>query len=128
MANAGALALTATILPGLDIVSFEGAKGYSLLILAAVFGLINALIKPILQAFALPFLFDTMGGAVIIVNAILLGLLDAFASDLIQIDRFLTYIFGGLLLAAFSYVLENVLGVTPPIVRDAEVDPGRPAE
>ena len=121
VANAGALAVTATAIPNIDIVPLGGSRAWSLLILAAIFGVVNTLIKPLLQAFVLPFIFDTLGGAVIVINSLVLYLLDAIAGNLIHVRGFLSYVLGGLLVYAVALVLENVLGVTPPIPRDDAV-------
>jgi putative membrane protein len=127
IANACALAVTEAVLPRLDVMPFEGSRVWSFLILAAIFGAINAVIKPVLQVLALPFLFDTLGGAVIVINALVFALLNAFGGSLIHVRGFLTYVFAGLLVYGLALVLENVLGVTPPIVRDqATLDSGRP--
>jgi putative membrane protein len=54
---------------GVEIDGFQKA-----LISAAVFGVLNALIKPILQVLALPINFLTLGLFSLIINAIIFGL------------------------------------------------------
>jgi putative membrane protein len=119
--NAVALAVTALVLPNLEIVPFEGRKVFSILVLAAIFGVLNAAVKPLLQALLLPFFFETSGLAVVLVNTGMFALLDLVASGLIEIRLGVTYFVAGLVVYAIALVLENVLGVTPPIVRDEAV-------
>ena len=111
--NALALALTVLVLPGIDV---EGEPAVTFLVLSLIFGVLNALVRPILQFLLLPFLFITYGLSVIVVNTLMFWLLDVFASGLISIDGVGWLILGGATVAFFSFLLENVFGLVPPIV------------
>lgn len=68
--NAFALWLAITIVPGL-----EFAGGWvTLLIIALIFGVVNALVRPIILFLSCPLIVLTLGLFVLIVNAIMLSL------------------------------------------------------
>ena len=67
LATAVSLVITAFIVPGFAIVSFSSA-----IVGAAVLGLVNAVIKPIIVLFTLPLTILTLGLFLFVVNAIAL--------------------------------------------------------
>ena len=70
LANAAALALATYLLPG---ITLEGGdwqtKTVSLLIVAAIFGLLNAFVKPILWVVTSPLILLTLGLFLWVINA-----------------------------------------------------------
>jgi putative membrane protein len=54
----------------------------TILVVAVIFGLINAFIKPVLKFFALPFIILTLGLFSLVVNALMLQLTSWFADQL----------------------------------------------
>lgn len=110
--NALALALTVLLVPGITI---EGEPSVSYLVLALVFGALNALVKPVLQFVAFPLIFVTYGLVIVAVNTAMLWLLGA-VSALVDIDGVGALIVGGVVLAAWSLLLENLFGAVAPIV------------
>ena len=122
--NGLVLALTALILP-----SMHMEKGLlSYLILGAVFGILNAFLRPVLQFFTLPLIFVTGGFILVIINAIMLWVLELILSDLIQFDSFLVILFAALLVGFFVLVLESLFGVTPPIIDRTLIEANRSQE
>jgi len=94
--NGLVLMLTALLLP-----SMHMEKGLlSYLILGAVFGILNAFLRPVLQFFTLPLIFVTGGFILVIINAIMLWVLELILSDLIQFDSFLVILFAALLVGS----------------------------
>ncbi len=87
-------------------------------IVAIVFGLLNAFIKPIIQFVTFPLLFVSYGLVVIVVNAIMLLLLGFLLPNILDISNIWAALFGGALVGLIGVLLENILGVTPPIVDD----------
>ncbi len=79
------LAVTVTVVftPGL---SFSGWRPGQFWLVAGVFALISAVVKPALQFFSLRFLVASYGLINIVVNAVLLWLLTVVLSDLITYD------------------------------------------
>jgi len=117
-----AVAITVLALPGIHEDAKHPVLGY--LILGALFGLINALLKPILQFLALPFLLQSLGVVVVLVDIAVFALLDALTPRLLNADGVLWIVIAGILLGVLSFVLENLTGLTPPIVNDQRREPG----
>ncbi len=71
--NAAALWVAAWLLPGLD---FQGTI-VQLLMVAAVFGLVNSLVRPILTVLTCPLIVVTLGLFTLVINALMLLLTGA---------------------------------------------------
>lgn len=116
IANAIAVAITVLVLPGLDENTGHPVLGY--LGLGLLFGLINAFVKPAAQFVALPFLLGSMGLVVILIDILVFFLLDEITPNLLNATRPLWIIVGGVMLGVLSFLLDNLLGLTPPVVLD----------
>lgn len=114
--NGVIIGLTALLLPGIHVTD-QGFGTY--LILGVVFGLLNAFVKPIVEALTLGLLFVTYGLVLIFINTVMLWLLSVFLPRIITLDSLSWAVFGGILIGLLSTVLENILGMTPPILDDA---------
>jgi putative membrane protein len=111
--NAVALAVTVVIVPK---VSFGGDhRILTWLAVSAAFGLLNAFVKPIVQFLMLPFLFVSYGFVVIAINSLMLILLSVIFRNRFQVSGLLMPFVGGAVFGLLSSVLENLLGLTPPI-------------
>lgn len=111
--NGITLAVTVFLLPGVKAVDLSII---SFLILGAIFGLLNALIKPILQVITLPFLFASYGLVVVIINSIVLIVLVLLAPELIVMESLLGVVAAGAIVGVLGGFLESIFGVTPPIL------------
>ncbi len=80
----------------------------SVAIVAAVFGIINAFIKPIVKLFSFPFIILTLGIFTIIINAAMLLLTDYFTQSL-HVESFMSAIFGSIVISIVSIVLSAFL-------------------
>ena len=120
LVNAVALLLIALLIPK---VYFVDKTLVSVLIAAAVLGVLNAFIKPLLLFLTAQLFFATYGLLVIVINTALLYLLKWLLPERFAVDGFLWALIAGLLLGLLTSALENLLGVTPPIVseEDAEI-------
>jgi putative membrane protein len=114
--NALALAFTAWVLSGIHITTSRPVLGY--LLLGAVFGLLNAFVKPALQYLTLPLLLESFGLVVVIVDVLVFKLFDVAFQNVVKVDGFWWLLAGGAFLAFLSFLLDTVLGLTPPIVDD----------
>ena len=114
--NGLAVALTVAVLPKVDVTANRAVIGY--LVVGAVFGVLNAFVKPVLQYLALPLLLESFGLVVILVDMLIFWLLDLFFPHSIHVQGFWGYLTGGVLLGLISFALDNLLGLTPPIVND----------
>ena len=99
------------VLPGLDVVENpDGPLGIygTYLWIGLIFGVVNAIVGPLLRLLSLPFVVLTLGLFLLIVNAALLAL-TAGLTDRLTIDGFGTAIIGGLILAVAGWVADQLL-------------------
>ena len=73
--------------------------------IALIFGIVNAVVGPIVRLLSLPFVVLTLGLFLLVVNAALLGL-TALLTDRLQVDGFGAAVVGGLLLAIGGWVAD----------------------
>jgi putative membrane protein len=104
--NAIALAVTFYFLPGFDITGGIGG----LLIVAVVFGLVNAFIRPIVKFFSLPITCLTLGLFTLVINAAMLLLTDFLTGSLFNVaggffEKLLTATIGAIIISIVSGVL-----------------------
>lgn len=107
--NAAALWAAIRLVPG---ISFEG-EWWLLFIVALVFGILNAVIRPILWVLTLPFLLLTLGLFTFVLNAFMLWLTSA-TSDLFglrfHVDGFGAAFVGALIVTVVSFALSLIVG------------------
>ena len=113
--NGGAVALVVLLLPGLKENTGHPVLGY--LALGVIFGVINAFVKPVIQFVALPALLSSLGLIVIVVDVVTFWLLDAL-TPLLHTRGFWAVLAAGVVLGVLSYLLDNVLGLVPPIYQE----------
>jgi putative membrane protein len=114
LANAVSLALTAIIVPH---IFFAGDyRILSWLLISAVFGLLNAFLKPLLQVLMLPLIFVSYGLVVVAINTVLLYALAWIFPQRFHVEHLLWALVGGLVCGLLEGLLQNLLGLTPPIV------------
>jgi putative membrane protein len=82
---------------------------------AFIFSVVNLIIGPILRLFSLPLIILTLGLFLLVINAALLAI-TAGLSDKLDIDNFGSAVFGGFLIALFSWIAEMFL----PLRKDRE--------
>lgn len=103
--NAAALAATAALLPGISVRNNEMG---TLLVIAFVFGLVNAVLKPVFLILSCPLIILTLGLFVVVVNGLMLLITDALAGGRFTVDGLGWAILGGLVVGAISGILERV--------------------
>jgi putative membrane protein len=97
--------VTTRIVPGIHVTG--GTLGY--LEVALVFGLINAILGPVLRFLSLPLAILTFGFFILVVNGFLLWIAEHITSSL-HIDHFFwDAIFGALVIGIVSWVLNGLL-------------------
>lgn len=101
--NAAALWVADQVLSGIKL----SEDFVTVLIVALVFGLINALLKPILTILSLPFIIITMGLFTLVINALLLLLVDAL-TDGLTIAGFWWAVLGSVVISIVSMVLNSL--------------------
>ena len=102
--NAIVLAVVAWLLAGVHVANFG-----SLLVAAAVFGVLNTLLKPLLRVITLPFAILTLGIAWFFVSLLMLVLTDHIASGF-SIHGFWTYVEATLMVWVVNLALDFLPG------------------
>jgi putative membrane protein len=123
--NALALAVTAAVTPK---IYFVDKSVWSWLLIAVMLGILNALLKPALQFLTLQFIFVTYGLVIVLVNTVILLLLSFLFPARFAVDNLWWAAVGGLVLGLLSSFLENLLGLTMPIVPDEPAELRRQVE
>jgi putative membrane protein len=114
LVNAAALWVATRIVPGVT----HSGSGASLLLVALVFGLLNALLRPILTLLSCPLLILTLGLFTFVINAVILLLTSALSGSLgigFHVDGFWAAFLGALVVSVVSILLSIfVRDVTEP--------------
>ncbi|HSL59184.1 MAG TPA: phage holin family protein [Acidimicrobiales bacterium] len=76
---------------------------------AAILGLVNALVKPVAIILTLPLTLLTLGLFLIVLNAAMLGLTDWLTGSF-SVDGFWTAVFASIVISIVSWVLNGALG------------------
>lgn len=79
------------------------------LIVAMIFGLVNALIKPLVTLLALPLVLLTLGLVTVVINALML-MLTAGLTRSLSVDGFWAALLGALVISVVSFLLSVFLG------------------
>lgn len=102
--NGLAIGLTAALLPGIHIKPFSVT---ALVLLGLVFGIINAIIRPVVNLLSLPITILSLGLFQLVINAVLLYVASLVVSNL-KIDNFLWAILGGIVMGIIGGILEAI--------------------
>ena len=108
ISNAVALWIAAIVVPGLD---FDGGPG-RLLMVAAIFGVVNSLLRPLLTVLTCPLIVLTLGLFTLVLNAVMLlvtGWLSARWELGFAVSGFWPAFWGGLVVGLASLALTALL-------------------
>lgn len=98
--------LVAAYVPG--IVVSGGWTSY--LVIAAIFAVINLVVRPVLKLLSFPLLLLTLGLFLIVINAVLFGL-TAVLTDRLDVEGIAPAVIGSLVVSAVTWIGDNVLGL-----------------
>jgi putative membrane protein len=107
--NAAALALAATVVPGIETTGDEAWVTVALM--AIIFGLVNALIRPLIKLLTCLINMLTLGLFTLVINALMLWLSSWIAGQLgigFRVEGFVPAFLGALLISVVSFVLSLV--------------------
>jgi putative membrane protein len=109
LANAGALAVATWLLSGITLTApTTGRKVLTLLIVALIFGIVNAIVKPIFTLVTAVAVLLTLGLFLIVINALML-LLTSWISDQFNlgwsVDGFWTAVLGSIIVSIISFIV-----------------------
>ena len=115
--NAVLLAVVALLLPN---IYFVEVTVWNMLFMSIALGILNAIIKPILQFLTLSFIFTTYGLVVVLINAVILWFLSFLFPDRFAVHSILAALIGGALIGILGSFFESLFGLSPPIVPDEQ--------
>jgi putative membrane protein len=101
-----ALYITTRVVPGVE---FHG-PWWGLLLVAAVFGLVNALVRPVVVLLTCPFVLLTLGLGLLLINAAMLGLTAWLSGGWLTIDGCLPAVLGAILISIVSFLFNLLIG------------------
>jgi putative membrane protein len=96
--------LATLLVPGV-----HAASAGSLLWAALVLGIVNALVRPLVVLLTLPFTLLTLGGFLLIVNAMMLGLVS-WLLDGFEVAGFFSALFGSIVVSIGAWVAASFIG------------------
>ena len=110
MINALSIVIAVKLVDG---ITFTG-EWWKMIIVGAVFGLVNSFIKPIVQLFTIPFIIFTLGFFTLIINTLMLGLTAALSDSLhlgFHIRGFRPAFWGAIIVSIVSILLSWLTGI-----------------
>ena len=111
--NALALAAAAWLLDGIRVTGDTTEdRMITLALVALIFGVVNAVVEPIVKVLSIPFIILTLGLFLLVVNALMLLLTGWVAGELglgFEVDGFWTAVLGGVIITIATWILEAVL-------------------
>ncbi len=121
LANAIVIGLLILVLPGFELHATH--ELLAVLWLAAVFGVLTALVRPALEFLFLPYVLQSLGLVMVAIDAILLALLGL--TSVLDIKGVVPLLIGAVIAGFVGFFLDSVLGLTPPVLDDAAVRAAR---
>jgi len=113
LVNALALAVATWLLDGISLTADSTEnRVITLVLVALIFGVINAVLGPVIKLLSLPFIILTLGLLLLAINALLLLMTSAISEQLglgFHVDGFWTAVFGAIVVTVSTWVLEAVL-------------------
>lgn len=112
--NGVAIWFATLVLSGLTIVGADSnlEQAGIILLIALVFGIVNAVVKPIVAFLSIPLYILTLGLFTLVVNALML-MLTAWITEQtswgLRIDNFGTAVLGALIISVVSFVLSVII-------------------
>ena len=129
--SAAALAVATAVVPGIELLAgSDWSKVGTLVAVAAIFGVINAVLKPLIKVIGCAFYVLTLGLAALVVNGLLLWLASVVAGDLtlpFHVAGFWAAFWGAIIVGLVSWLLHLLIGDNrqrddePPPVRVVRV-------
>jgi len=127
LVSAAALGIATWAVPGIELTAASGwSKTGTLLVVALIFGVINATLKPLIKVVGCAFYVLTLGLIALVVNGLLLWLTSWIAGQLtlpFHITGFWAAFWGAIIVGLVSWLLNLLVGDKRP--RDDEEPPVR---
>ena len=114
LVSAAALGVAAWVVPGIVVTGHgDTSKAETLLAVAVIFGVINAVLKPIIKTVGCAFYVLTLGLVALVVNGLLLWLASYVAGRLnlpFHVTGFVAAVEGALIVGVVTWLLYLLLG------------------
>ena len=111
--NAAALGVAVWLFDGITLTAnTTGGRIGTLLVVGAIFGVITAVVRPIVNLLSLPLIILTLGLMLLVINALMLLLTSKVADTFglgFHVDGFWTAVFGAIVISISSMVVEALL-------------------
>src|SRR5215217_7396653 len=113
LANAAALAVATFLLSGITLTSAAlSGQIITLLVVAFIFGILNAIVKPIFALFSIPLLLLTLGLFLLVINACMM-LLTSWLAGIFglgwEVDGFWVALIGSIIVSVVSFLVNAFL-------------------
>jgi len=111
--NALALAAAAWLLDGITVNGDTTAsRVFTMLVVGLIFGVVNAVVSPVVKLLSLPFILLTLGLLIFVINALML-LLTSWLAGLFNVgfhvDGFWTAVWGAIIVSIASWILNLLI-------------------
>ena len=114
--NAVALLAAAWIVPGIELSAARGQptanEWLTLLLVALIFGLVNAIIRPVVVFLTFPITVLTLGLFIFVINALMLILTSWIAAGMglgFRVNGFVPALLGALIISVVSFIMNRIL-------------------
>ena len=113
IANAAALAVATWLLTGITLTAQDtGHKVAALLVVALIFGVLNAVVKPVFKLVTAPLVLLSLGLFLLVINACIMLLTSWLAAKVDlgwHVDGFVPAVLGAVVVSVVSFVLNAFL-------------------
>jgi putative membrane protein len=113
VASAAALAVATAVVPGIELrAGTMPSKALTLVAVALIFGVVNAVLKPLIKTVGCMFYVLTLGLAALVVNGLLLWLTSVVAGALslpFHISGFLAAFWGAIIVGVVGWLLSILI-------------------
>lgn len=107
LVNALAIAIVTRLLPGFEVANNDLG---TFIIIGLVFGIVNALVKPIITFLTCSLVLFTLGLFILVINGLMLWLTAALLpNEMLKIDNFWWAILGGIIISIINLVIESLI-------------------
>ena len=114
LASAAALAVATWLLPGITLAEGDDwSRALTMLAVAAIFGVVNTVIKPLFKFVTAPLIFISLGLFLLVINAVLVQLVSWAAEQLRlgwHVADWGSAFWGALIVSIVSFILNAFFG------------------
>ena len=111
--SAGAVAVAAWIVPGIGVTGQH--RVWTVILVAVVLGLVNALIRPVLSVVSCGLIVLTLGLFTLVINGLMLWLASWICTHWLSlgfhVDGFWPAVLGAIVISVFSFLVSTFVGV-----------------